>query len=303
MGFFDRLFGQKPARPVQKGPSFDRVYQKAKALSLAGEHQEAAAEFARAVQLDPLHAEARYALARSLARAGDRARAADELVESVRLSGEVEEIEALLLDAEALGISLGGEHRRRLAGALTAGVAEGRFVLLHQEPFDEDAPPKTPEGTFLSVSYRQVRDLSPHEAALALTLLSDFREREAATILYGEQGFDALIERYASRFAIPRFLTCYKLTDLRKYLRRTAVNPLRGIDELFYGPESVAAIDPLRRSIPLLDDHPVEDAFLRWFSFKVEAPLGDWPDAGLRAALSWAYQESGDPDRAKRAAR
>jgi tetratricopeptide (TPR) repeat protein len=299
MGFFDSLFGGK-SRPASRGPNVDKLLHQAKAFALAGEHADAAREFARALAVSPDHAEARYAFARSLARAGDRARAADELVESLRYSGEVEEPEGVLADAEALGISLSESHRRRIAAALTAGVAEGRFVFLHQEPFDEDAPPFTPERFILSVSYRQVRDLAPHEAALSLMLLQEFRQREAATALLIEKGFDAFLAHYGTSFAIPGFLSCYKLADLRKYLRRTAVNPVRGVDELFYSADSVAAVDPLRRSIPLIEDRPVEEAVLRWFAFKVEAPVAEWPDRELLSALAATYRANGDAARAAR---
>lgn len=297
MGLLDIFFGKKKAAPAS-GPKIDKLYTQAKALALAGEHQEAIREFQKLLALAPSHEEARYSFARVLAMAGDRSRAADEMVESIRLSGEVDDLGAILTDAETLGIALTEQHRRQLAAGLTAGLAEGRFVLLHEEPFDEEAPPLCPDGTLQSAAYRQIRDFSPFEAAVSLMVLSDWRRRDEATACLAEEGMGKFLERFEDKLQTPRFLTCYKLTDLRKYLRRVAQNPVRGTDELFYDPKSVAIIDPLRRSIPLMEDRPIEEAVLKWFAFKVDAPVSQWPDQPLVEALSEAYQKKEDEARA-----
>lgn len=299
MGLFAKLFGKKPAPAPPKGPSVEKLLAQGKALVAAGEFARAAEEFQRAVRKAPSHPEARYALSRALARAGDRASAAEEFVESIRLSGEVEDPLLLLADAEALGMALGDGHRRRLAAALCAGLAEGRFVFLSEEPYDEEDPALTPEGFFHSAIYRQIRDLTPAEAALSLMSLSSWERREEATACLGEEGFDAFLARFGDQIIIPNFLTCFRLTDLRKYLKRTAVNPARGVDELFYDRSAVAIVDPIRRSIPLLPDRPVEEALLRWFAFKMGAPILEWPDSALLAALASTYEANGNPSRAE----
>ena len=299
MGFLDRFFGKNKATVAPNlGPKIDKLYTQAKALALAGEFPQAAQEFARLVAIAPSHAEARYAYARTLARAGDRSKAAAELVESLRLSGEVEDPSVILEDAENLGITLTQPQQLQVAAALTAGMAEGRFILLHEEPFDEEALPLNPEGLLQSVAYRQARDLSPFEASLSVMALRDWQKRDAATACLIEEGLDRFLERYESSLITPRFMTCYKLTDLRKYLRRAAQNPIRGTDELFYDPKSVAIIDPLRRSIPLMEDRPIEESLLKWFAFRVGATVDKWPDKTLITGLSDAYTKYGDEDRA-----
>ena len=298
MGFLDLFFGKKKTPTPNLGPKIDKLYTQAKALALAGEYPQAAQEFARLIAIAPTHAEARYAYARTLARAGDRARAAEELVESLRLSGEVEDPSLILEDAENLGIALTPAQQHAVAAALTAGMAEGRFILLHEEPFDEDALPLNPEGLLQSVAYRQARDLSPFEASLSVMALRDWQKRDAATACLIEEGLDRFLERYESSLLMPRFMTCYKLTDLRKYLRRAAQNPIRATDELFYDPKSVAIIDPLRRSIPLMEDRPIEESLLKWFAFRVNATVAKWPDTPLISALSEAYEKNGDEARA-----
>src|SRR5688572_8046143 len=172
MGFFSRLFGKKEG-PKKSSVRIEHILGQGRAYVAAKEFERAKAEFLKAVEADPENADARYALSRTLARLGEHSRAADEFVESVKLSGETEDPEVLLEDAEGLGMDLTDDHRRRLAGALTAGLAEGRFVLLHEGPFDEEEPPLTPSGLFLSVSYRQIRDLLPLGAAIALMMLDD----------------------------------------------------------------------------------------------------------------------------------
>jgi tetratricopeptide (TPR) repeat protein len=298
MGFLNRFFGKNKTSTPNLGPKIDKLYTQAKALALAGEFPQAAQEFARLVAIAPTHAEARYAYARTLARAGDRSRAALELIESLRLSREVEDPNIVLEDAENLGIVLTQAQQYQVAAALTAGMAEGRFILLHEEPFDEEALPVNPEGLLQSVAYRQARDLSPFEASLSIMALRDWQQRDTATACLIEEGLDRFLARYESGLIMPRFMTCYKLTDLRKYLRRAAQNPIRGTDELFYEPQSVAIIDPLRRSIPLLEDRPIEESLLKWFAFRVNASVGQWPDRALIQALSDTYEKNGDETRA-----
>jgi tetratricopeptide (TPR) repeat protein len=318
MGFFDRLFGKKQAPPPNTGPKIDKLFAQAKALSLAGEFQRAVVEFAKMLELAPGHAEGRYAYARALARSGDRAKAAEELIESIRLSGEVEDPAIILQDAEKLGIAFSQAQLFQIAAGLTAGLAEGRFVLLHEEPFDEDDPPICPEGFLQSVAYRQIRDGSPFEASLSIMKLkaTAWKRRDEATALLGEQGLDAFLQKFESSVSSPRFLTCYKLTDLRKFLRRAAQNPIRGTDELFYDPKSVAIIDPLRRSIPLLEERPIEESVLKWFAYQVttraeslsegDLPFREshkteesWPDKRLVNALAEAYQKNDNEARAR----
>jgi hypothetical protein len=298
MSFLDRFFGKNKTTEPNLGLKIDKLYTQAKALALAGEFPQAAQEFARLIAIAPTHAEARYAYARTLARAGDRPKAALELIESLRLSGEVEDPNVILDDAENLGIVLTQAQQQQVAAALTAGFAEGRFILLHEEPFDEEELPINPEGLLQSVAYRQARDLSPFEASLSVMALRDWQQRDAATACLTEEGLDRFLARYESSLIMPRFMTCYRLTDLRKYLRRAAQNPIRGTDELFYDPKSVAIIDPLRRSIPLLEDRPIEESLLKWFAFRVNAAVGQWPDKSLIQMLSEVYEKNDDQTRA-----
>jgi hypothetical protein len=298
MSFLDIFFGKKKAAAPNTGPKIDRLYTQAKALSLAGEYDRAKQEFAKLIELAPNHAEARYAYANALARAGDRGLAAEELIESLRLSGEVEDPVTALEYAENLGIVLNQAQQHQVAAALTAGMAEGRFVLLHEEPFDEEDLPIGPDNLLQSVAYRQVRDLSPFEASLSLMALKDWPQRDEATACLIEEGLDKFLAKYEQGLIMPRFMTCYKLTDLRKYLRRVAQNPVRGTDEMYYDPKSVAIIDPLRRSIPLLEDRPIEESLLKWFAFRVNATVAQWPDKAIIQTLSTTYDKNGDEARA-----